>query len=159
MSAVPPALEGLGAVFDHVAIGGPALEPMLALYRDVLGGVELGGGVQTVLGFQTFNLGFPDIDNHIELVVPLPGSTFLDSFLARSGGLGGLHHVTFIVPSVHEAIAVLNARGYATFGERPDDPSWAEAFVHPRIAGGVLLQVATPGETDDWGEQWSPLPG
>ncbi|HEX7353695.1 MAG TPA: VOC family protein [Mycobacteriales bacterium] len=154
----PPALEGLKAKFDHVAIGGPALEPMLALYRDLLGGVPSYGGTNVDLGFSTRSLDFPD-GKHIELIWATPGSTFLDSFLARSGGLGGLHHVTFTVPSVHEAIEVLHARGYETFGERPDDPHWAEAFVHPRNAGGVLLQVATPGEHGDEeeSERWHSL--
>jgi catechol 2,3-dioxygenase-like lactoylglutathione lyase family enzyme len=147
----PPALEGLKAKFDHVAIGGSSFEPMLALYRDLLGGVPTYGGTNTALGFAVQSLDFPD-GKHIELITATPGSTFLDSFLARTGGLGGLHHVTFTVPSVHQEIEVLHGRGYATFGERPDDPTWAEAFVHPRDAGGVLLQVATPGEHGDEGE-------
>jgi methylmalonyl-CoA/ethylmalonyl-CoA epimerase len=154
---VEHALAGIGARFDHVAVGGDSLEPMLALYRDTLGGVQLGGGRNTVLGFRTVQIGFPD-GRHVELLAPVEGSTFLDSFLARSGGRGGLHHITFLVPSVEQAIEVLHDRGYETFGERPDDPQWAEAFVHPRDAGGVLLQIATPGDHSDWGGQWEPEP-
>jgi methylmalonyl-CoA epimerase len=155
--AVEHALAGIDARFDHVAVGGASLEPMLALYRDVLGGRPIGGGRNTVLGFRTLQLGFPG-GRHLELLAPVEGSTFLDSFLKRSGGLGGLHHVTFTVPSVELALEVLHDRGYETFGERPDDPQWAEAFVHPRDAGGVLLQIATPGDGSEWGEQWEPEP-
>lgn len=151
------ALAGLDARFDHVAVAGPSMEPMLALYRDVLGGKPGGGGRNLMLGFRTVQLDFPD-GRHLELLAPVEGSTFLDSFLRRTGGLGGLHHVTFLVPSVAQALEVLHDRGYETFGERPDDPGWAEAFVHPRDAGGVLLQVATPGNGDEWGEQWESEP-
>lgn len=151
----PSALAGLEARFDHVAVGGPSIEALLPLWSGVLGGRPGGGGRNTVLGFRTVQLHYPE-GRKVELIAPVDGSTFLDSFLARSGGRGGLHHVTFLVPSVALALEVLHARGYETFGERPQDPAWAEAFVHPRDAGGVLLQIATAGETSDWGEQWEP---
>lgn len=135
------ALQGLQARFDHVAVAAPTIEGMLPLYRDVLGGRLRGGATNTGLGFRTVVLDFPD-GRHLELLAPVPGSTFLDSFLRRSGGLGGLHHVTFLVPDIRVAVDRLHERGFATFGERLDDPVWAEAFVHPRDSSGVLLQVA-----------------
>jgi len=153
-----PTLAGLGARFDHVAIAGPSFAALLPLYRDVLGGRLRDGGINTALGFQTANVVFAD-GRHVELVAPVAGSGFLDGFLARSGGRGGLHHVTFLVPDARVAVATLHARGYATFGESLDDPLWAEAFVHPRDSGGVLLQVARKGEVvpGRLGGAWEPL--
>jgi len=141
----PPALAGLPARFDHVAIAGTSFEAMLPLYRDALGGRVRNGGVNTVLGFATVNVDFA-AGRHVELVAPVEGSAFLDGFLRRTGGAGGLHHVTFLVPDIRAAVAALQDRGYATFGENLDDPVWAEAFVHPRDSGGVLLQVARKRE-------------
>lgn len=154
MDASP--LADLDARFDHVAVAAPSIESMLPLYRDILGGRLASAGRNVVLGFRTVEVVYPD-GRHVELLAPVEGSTFLDSFLARTGGRGGLHHITFLVASVQLALDVLHARGYATFGERPDDPEWAEAFVHPRDAGGVLLQVAhrgVAGEVPDAGSQW-----
>lgn len=155
MTGTPAALAGLDARFDHVAVAGPTFPAMLALYRDVLGGVLGGGGTNARLGFSTLEVRFAD--RHVELLAPLAGSTFLDGFLARSGGRGGLHHVTFTVPDLRLAVARLQEAGYSTFGENLDDPSWAEAFVHPRDAGGVLLQVAQKGGQDGLARDWQPL--
>ena len=135
---------GIDALFDHVAIAGPSIEAMLPLYVGVLNGTPTFGWTNEAFGFRTFNIDYPN-GTHIELLEALPGSTFLDSFFARNGGAGGLHHVTFTVPDIAATIEILHERGYATFGERLVDPVWAEAFVHPRDAGGVLLQVAQKG--------------
>lgn len=144
MTTEPFFPPGIDAKFDHVAIGGPSIDALLPLYVGVLNGTPSFRWTNDALGFQTFNVNYPD-GKHIELLEPTPGSTFLDSFLARTGGLGGLHHVTFTVPDIRAAVDVLHERGYSTFGERLDDALWAEAFVHPRDAGGVLLQVAQKG--------------
>ncbi len=129
------------ARFDHVCVAGPALRPLLHRYLDLLGGRFLWGEVLPV-GAVVVTVGYPN--GHVELMAPTPGSTFLTSFLERTGWAGGLHHVTWTVPDLRAAVASFQASGAAVFGERYDDPAWSEAFVHPKT-GGVLLQLATPG--------------
>ena len=73
----------------------------------------------------------------LELIEPLTGSAFLDRFL-RGRPEGGLHHVTFLVDDVRVAFEWFTARGYEPFGA---DREWFQMFVHPRQAGGVLLQL------------------
>lgn len=134
-------LAGVDATYDHVAIAGPSMPDLLAVYRDTLGGrfshgevLEIGAVVVTLL------VG----DAKIELMAPTPGSTFFDRFFAATEGRGGLHHVTFTVPDIDAAVAALTARGFRTFGLH-HDPHWSEVFVHPRDNGGVLLQLAQTG--------------
>lgn len=141
---VPPALVGLGAVFDHVALASARIRDQLPLYADLLGGRFAGGWVNTHVGFRAATLAYPG-GGQVELLEALDGSTFLDRFLARSGGRGGLHHVTFLVPDVDEAVAALTGAGHDVFGVSGPDPVWSDAFVHPRTTGGVLLQVAQTG--------------
>jgi heme-degrading monooxygenase HmoA/catechol 2,3-dioxygenase-like lactoylglutathione lyase family enzyme len=129
------------ARFDHVCVAGPAMRPLLDRYVDVLGGRFLWGEVLPV-GAVVVTVGYPN--GHVELMAPTPGSTFLDSFLERTAGTGGLHHVTWTVPDLRAAVARFEAAGDTVFGATYDDPAWSEAFVHPR-SGGVLLQLATPG--------------
>jgi hypothetical protein len=46
--------------------------------------------------------------------------------------------VTFLVDDVRVAFERFAARGYEPFGA---DQEWFQMFVHPRRAGGVLLQL------------------
>ncbi len=137
-------LPGVKAVFDHVAVAGRSIRSLLPLYADALGGQFRYGGVNPDVGFRAVTLGYPD-GSKIELLEELPGSGFLDTFFARGGGQGGLHHITFLVPDVAAAVASVQALGLRVFGVTLDNPWWSEAFVHPASNDGVLLQLATPG--------------
>ncbi|HEY4026623.1 MAG TPA: VOC family protein [Candidatus Dormibacteraeota bacterium] len=135
-------LDGLGAVFDHAAVAAPRMRDLLAVYHDLLGGRLLEGGDNPRVGFRAAQLGFPD-GTKIELMEPLAGSTFFDSFFRRGGGL---HHITFKVPDMELAVEELRRRGYRLTGLYLDDPEWQEVFLHPREAHGVLVQLAHEGE-------------
>ncbi|MHB1468606.1 MAG: VOC family protein [Solirubrobacteraceae bacterium] len=93
----------LGARFDHVAHAAPRISDLLPLYRDVLGGRFSSGAPNEQLGYRTLHLTYAN-GSKIELMEPLPGSAFLRSFFERNP-LGGLHHITFRVPSLDEALA------------------------------------------------------
>jgi methylmalonyl-CoA epimerase len=141
------ALTELRARYDHTAVAGPSLAPMVAFYRDVLGGTFRYGEVLPIGAVTAvFSLG----DGKIELMAPTPGSTFFDRFFAGNGGRGGQHHITFAVDDIEDAVAVLDARGVEHFGFQ-HDPSgyWSEVFVHPRSNGGVLVQLAQIGDVSD----------
>jgi methylmalonyl-CoA/ethylmalonyl-CoA epimerase len=137
-------LDAIGARFDHTAVAGPSLAPLVAFYRDVLGG-EFSHGEVLPIGavVATFRLG----EGRIELMAPTPGSTFFDRFLESTGGRGGVHHLTFAVDDLDAAVRTLDERGIATFGFATDPNGiWSEVFVHPRDNGGVLVQLAQIGD-------------
>jgi methylmalonyl-CoA/ethylmalonyl-CoA epimerase len=125
-----------GATFDHVAIAGRRIRDMLPLWRDTLGGRFVVGADNPEIGWRAVRLELSGIWC-LELIEPLPGSAFLDSFL-RHRPEGGMHHVTFLVDDVQAAFERFAARGYEPFGA---DQDWFQMFVHPRRAGGVLLQL------------------
>jgi methylmalonyl-CoA/ethylmalonyl-CoA epimerase len=126
----------LGATFDHVAIAGRRIRDMLPLWRDTLGGRFVVGADNPVIGWRAVRLELDGIWC-LELIEPLPGSSFLDGYLRRHPD-GGLHHVTFLVDDVRAAFQRFAARGYEPFGA---DEEGFQMFVHPRRAGGVLLQL------------------
>lgn len=128
--------DKIGATFDHVAIAGRRIRDMLPLWRDTLGGRFVVGADNPAIGWRTVRLELGGIWC-VELIEPLPGSAFLDSFL-RHRPEGGLHHVTFLVDDVRTAFKRFAARGYEPFGA---DQEWFQMFVHPKLAGGVLLQL------------------
>jgi methylmalonyl-CoA/ethylmalonyl-CoA epimerase len=126
----------LGATFDHVAIAGRRIRDMLPLWQDTLGGRFVVGADNPAVGWRTVRLELGGIWC-VELIEPLPGSAFLDGFL-RNRPDGGVHHVTFLVDDVRTAFRRFAERGYEPFGA---DEEWSQMFVHPRRAGGVLLQL------------------
>lgn len=128
--------DELGATFDHVAIAGRRIRDMLPLWRDTLGGRFVVGADNPAIGWRTVRLELGGIWC-VELIEPLHGSAFLDSFL-RQRPEGGVHHVTFLVDDVQAAFERFAARGYEPFGA---DQEWFQMFVHPKLAGGVLLQL------------------
>jgi methylmalonyl-CoA/ethylmalonyl-CoA epimerase len=129
---------GLAAQLDHAAVAAPRIRELLPLYRDLLGGQLLNGGDNPRVGYRALQLEFP-VGGRIELMEPLQGSTFFDRFFARGGGL---HHVTFKVDDIQAAIDAVKEIGYTPTGVYLDSPDWREAFLHPREAAGVLVQLA-----------------
>ncbi len=83
---------------------------------------------------------------------------FLHRFLDQHGP--GIHHVTFKVPDLREASDRAEARGYTIVGYNDLDPRWAEAFLHPKQALGIVVQLAqTDGdEVDGGGRGFRALP-
>jgi methylmalonyl-CoA/ethylmalonyl-CoA epimerase len=136
---------GEGVVFDHAAHAAPRVRDLLVLYRDQLGGRFLYGGPNERVGYRALNLGFSG-GGKIELMEPLPGSSFFNTFFARNPR-GGLHHLTFLVPDVEESIARARGAGFDIVGIFLERPEWREAFVHPRSGSGALVQFvqAAPG--------------
>ncbi len=138
----PPSVPVLAGRFDHVAIAAPRLRDLLPLYADLLGGRPIWAGDSERYGYRATQLAYPD-DSVIELMEPLNGSPFFTRFFARNGG--GFHHATFLVDDLRPAIAAAQEGGWDLVGERADDPSWGEVFIHPRSNHGALIQLA---ETD-----------
>ncbi|MFI6512611.1 VOC family protein [Streptosporangium sp. NPDC050855] len=142
-----PALRGLGAVFDHTAVAAPRVRDLLPIYLDLLGGTFLGGGDHPG-GYRVMQLTYPG-GGKIELMEPLAGSPFFDSFFELTRGRGGVHHLNFHVPDLDLAVSRLTGRGYRLHGLNTGDPRWREVFLHPKEAHGVLIQLAQRGPRDD----------
>ena len=143
-----PVLQSCAAVFDHAAIAARRLRDLLPLYQDILGGEFLAGDDNQRVGYRALQLRYPD-GTRIELMEPLAGSTFFDKFFAGRGE--GLHHITFKVPDIHAALAILERHEVPTMGVYLDDPNWQEVFIHPKVANGVLVQLAQGAPATDWG--------
>ncbi|UBU11222.1 VOC family protein [Nonomuraea gerenzanensis] len=138
-------LDGLEVHFDHTAVAAPRIRDLLPIYRDLLGGRHLGGGGDNrVAGYRTLQLTYAN-GNKVEVMEPLAGSTFFDSFFELTRGRGGVHHLNFHVNDLDAAVARLTARGFRLHGLNRGDVRWQEVFLHPKEAHGVLIQLAQPG--------------
>jgi methylmalonyl-CoA/ethylmalonyl-CoA epimerase len=131
-----PGLEGLA--LDHVAIAVPSFDaegPYLALGLHPEGPDEVvaAQGVRVRL----LRAG----GAAIELLAPLADDGPVARFLERRGP--GLHHLAFRVADLDAEIARLRALG-AVFVDpepRPGRGGSRVVFLHPRWAGGVLVEL------------------
>jgi hypothetical protein len=65
---------------------------------------------------------------------------FLHRFLEQRRR--GVHHVTFVVPNLSDAVQRARAAGRKVVGYEDSLPSWKEAFLHPKTAQGLVIQLA-----------------
>ena len=124
-------------LFDHVAMAVPRMADAAAVLAGVLGGAPLHGASRN--GFRWGVWRFEG-GGDLEILEPERPESFVQRFLAARGP--GIHHVTFKVPSLDEVCARAEARGYAVVGRDESDPTWLEAFLHPREALGIVVQFA-----------------
>ena len=127
------------AVLDHLAIATPTLEDGWDLFSGVLGGTWAYGGFSP--GFRWGQLNYA-AGPKIELLTPTtgPDAAFLERFLAAHGA--GPHHFNFRVPDINDVLARIRAFGIEPVGVDLSSPYWKEAFLHPRDAHGIVIQVA-----------------
>ena len=129
----------MSAILDHFAIATPALTDGWDLFGGVLGGTWAFGDDSP--GFWWGELEFA-AGPKVELLTPTggPDAAFLERFLAAHGA--GPHHLTFLVPDIGETLARLRALGIEPVGVNLANPDWREAFLHPRAAHGIVIQIA-----------------
>jgi methylmalonyl-CoA/ethylmalonyl-CoA epimerase len=131
-------------ILDHLAIGTPALSDGWELFGGVLGGTWAYGGDSP--GYWWGQLKFAE-GPKIELLTPTggPDAAFLDRFLAARGA--GPHHFNFLVTDIEGALARIKALGIEPIAVNLANPWWREAFLHPRDAHGIVIQVAQQAGT------------
>jgi methylmalonyl-CoA/ethylmalonyl-CoA epimerase len=126
-------------ILDHLAIGTPALSDGWELFGGILGGTWVYGGDSP--GYWWGQLEFA-AGLKIELLTPTggPDAAFLERFLTTRGA--GPHHFNFLVTDIEAALARARASGIEPIGVNLANPSWREAFLHPRSAHGIVIQIA-----------------
>lgn len=141
---------------DHVAIGLPRLADGLPFVVGELGGRPTIGGPNVAFRGGQWRFANGAL---LELIEPAgPPGGFLHRFLAARGP--GIHHVTFKVPELAAAIERCRALGYEVVGVFDSHPAWKEAFLHPKQAQGIVVQLAEahPELGDEWHDRWQPPP-
>jgi Glyoxalase/Bleomycin resistance protein/Dioxygenase superfamily len=130
------------AVLDHLAIGTPTLTDGWDLFGSVLGGAWAYGADSP--GYWWGQLEFA-AGPKVELLTPTEGrdAAFLERFLAARGA--GPHHFNFLVTDIEDVLARIRAFGVEPVGVNLANPYWQEAFLHPRDAYGIVIQVAQQG--------------
>lgn len=135
------ALDEVVERLDHVCIAVADIAASLPLV-ELMGGRFLDGGDSKPGAFRAAQFRLPG-GAKLELIQPVDledEDHFLVRFLDRSGP--GIHHITLKVTDLAKAIDRARELGFEVVGEDRSGQNWNEAFVHPRSAQGVLIQLA-----------------
>ena len=141
LAAAAEVMKGMGLgrewKIDHLGIAVPSLAEAVKAYE------ALGFTVQSTEEVPTERVRvafLPVGESRLELLEPTDPGSVIAKFLQKRSGL---HHVCVLVPDIDAALAELRARGVPLIDEtpRPGAGGCRVAFVHPRAAGGVLLEL------------------
>jgi methylmalonyl-CoA/ethylmalonyl-CoA epimerase len=122
---------------DHLGIAVPRLDEAASAWEALGFHVEARHDVPTEKVRTAF---LPVGESHLELLEPTDPTSVIARFLETRKGL---HHVCVEVDDIQAALDALKARGVALLDETPRVGAGGckVAFVHPRSAAGVLLEL------------------
>ena len=123
---------------NHVAIVVPNINEGLAFWRDALG---LPLGERRHVAQEAVDIAFLEAgDAHLELVQPTTDDSGVAQYLAKKGA--GMHHLCLEVDDLEAAVQRLREHGAQLLSDVPKERDGIRyVFVHPRSAGGVLLEL------------------
>ncbi|HEX8768046.1 MAG TPA: methylmalonyl-CoA epimerase [Jatrophihabitans sp.] len=129
---------------DHVGIAVADLDEALAFYRDTFGILSVHEEVNSEQGVREAMLAVGDGTSRIQLLAPLNDSSAIAKFLDRNGP--GLQQLAWTVDDVEAVSAELRAKGLRLLYDEPRRGTGGSRinFVHPKDAGGVLIELVEP---------------
>jgi methylmalonyl-CoA/ethylmalonyl-CoA epimerase len=134
---------------DHVGIAVPDLEAAIEFYGRVFGMrcVHLETNEEQGVREAMLQVGPGPDSGRVQLLAPLSPDSAIGRFLDRSGP--GVQQVAYTVDDVEETSAALRARGVRLLYDRARRGTAGSRinFVHPKDAGGVLVELVQPATT------------
>lgn len=124
---------------DHVAIAVSSIDETLPALRLLTQGEASPRERVESQGVDVVFLGTGE--GRLELVEPLTADSPVARFLERRGP--GLHHLAYRVADLAATLRELEAAGVELIDREPREGAHGRlvAFIHPRSAGGVLIEL------------------
>jgi methylmalonyl-CoA/ethylmalonyl-CoA epimerase len=129
---------------DHVGIAVADLDAGIEFYARVFGFACVHVEVNEEQGVREAMLRVGDGPSQLQLLAPLRPESPIGKFLDRSGP--GLQQLAYTVADVDAACATLREHGLRVLYDRPRRGTGGARinFVHPKDAGGVLVELIEP---------------
>ena len=129
---------------DHVGVAVPDLDDAIAFYRDTMGMRLVHEEVNEEQGVREAMMAVGDSGSCVQLLAPLSPTSTIAKFLDRSGP--GLQQVAYRVRDVEAVAETLRGRGLRLLYDAPRRGTAGSRvnFVHPKDAGGVLVELVQP---------------
>ena len=142
----PATLTNLFTAIDHVGVAVSDLDEAIAYYRDVFGMQLAHEESNPDQGVREAMMSIGDSGSYVQLLAPLSPDSPIGKFLERSGA--GLQQVAYRVDDIEAVSAILRERGCRMLYDEPRRGTAGARinFVHPKDAGGVLLELVQAPE-------------
>jgi methylmalonyl-CoA/ethylmalonyl-CoA epimerase len=130
---------------DHVGIAVADLDEALEFYEKSFGMTAYHVETNEEQGVREAMLRVGDSETSIQLLAPLSPDSPIGTFLARSGP--GIQQMAYRVDDIDQVSATLRERGVRLLYEQPRGGTAGSRvnFIHPKDAGGVLVELVQPG--------------
>ncbi len=134
---------------DHVGIAVYDLDEAIAFYRDSFGFSAVHQEVNEEQGVREAMVAVGDADTCLQLLAPIGPDSAIAKFLDRSGP--GIQQLAYRVTSIDDAMAAVRARGMRLLYVEPRGGTAGSRinFIHPKDAGGVLVELVEPAVPAD----------
>jgi len=137
---------------DHVGIAVPDLDAAIAWYHDHLGMIVLHEEVNDDQGIREVMLsvrGAPIGSAQVQLMAPLDESSVIAKFLDKRGP--GIQQLAYRVSDLEALTERLREQGVRLLYETPRRGTANSRinFIHPKDAGGVLVELVEPSDGSD----------
>ena len=134
----------LFTAIDHVGIAVADLDEAIAFYRDTFGMEAVHEETNVEQGVREAMVAVGDSGSCIQLLAPLTPESTIAKFLDRSGP--GMQQLAYRVEDLDAVSATLRERGVRLlYDEARRGTSGSRVnFVHPKDAGGVLVELVEP---------------
>jgi methylmalonyl-CoA/ethylmalonyl-CoA epimerase len=137
-------VAGVFTAIDHVGVAVSDMDQAIAYYRDVLGMELVHEESNPDQGVREAMMAVGQSGTCVQLLAPLSDASPIAKFLDRHGP--GLQQVAYRVDDIVEVCATLRKRGVRLVYEEPRRGTAGSRinFVHPKDAGGVLVEIVEP---------------
>ncbi len=141
MDMFPP---GLITAVDHVGIAVPDLDAAIAFYEESFGFRLIHEELNEQQGVREAMVAIGDSDTCLQLLAPLSPTSAIATFLDRSGP--GIQQLAYRVRDIDAAMAAVRAQGMRLLYDEPRRGTADSLinFIHPKDAGGVLVELVEP---------------
>jgi len=138
-------LTSVVTAVDHVGIAVRDLDAAVAWYAETLGLVATHTETNVEQGVREAMLSAPgDTGAAVQLLAPLRADSPIAKFLDRNGP--GIQQMAYRVADIEATSAALRAKGVRLLYDEPRRGTAGSRinFVHPKDAGGVLVELVQP---------------
>lgn len=144
MTALP---TDLFTAIDHVGVAVPDLDEAIAFYTSTYGMRMLHEETNEEQGVREAMMAVGDSGSCIQLLAPLTPASTIAKFLDRSGP--GIQQLAYRVTDLDAVSATLRERGLRLLYDAPrrGTSNSRVNFIHPRDAGGILVELVEPADS------------